>query len=211
MRNTFYLRVVFREIDLEFSREEERIFKKQTKKRFILVHPFWKMLTKKLQSFTARTPTKISIYWHQRRFRTSLNSVSQKRDPKIVQRGTFWVGMGSNLWVEAQLNSATGFSIFSKFLRSKQYFYQKRFVPFRRLLQFKCKRVIYLWFLRNSLRVWQLPIWSSSGKVNAPCKYSVYDAESVTRPMFVCITKLFHSIWGELVERAITQNFELNV
>ena len=53
-----------------------KFLKKQSKTAFL--GTFWKILTKKLLFFGARSPLKISKYWRQGAFRKFLGSVGQK-------------------------------------------------------------------------------------------------------------------------------------
>ena len=65
----------------KFTAPQANFWKNRPKKAFL--GTFWKILTKKLRLFGARSPLKISA------FRKYLGSVSQKWTSQMVQRGSF--------------------------------------------------------------------------------------------------------------------------
>ena len=71
-----------------------KCLKKGQKKTFL--GNFWNILTKESRFLGARSPSKLVYIGAKGAFRKVLGSVNKNGYLKIVQRGTLWVGRGSN-------------------------------------------------------------------------------------------------------------------
>ena len=111
-----FCRPFFRSTKLIFERSQRPYFdqvfcsainflKKQAKKG--VLGNFWKILTKTLRFFSARSPSKLVYIGAEGAFRKFLGFVTKNGYFKTVQTRTLWVGKGSNPWEETSKSAPT--------------------------------------------------------------------------------------------------------